>query len=328
MQPVDSIPVGDLLQRVAADASRKVLSMLEAMPAQTPELRFEKMKACMARLKKQLCQLLALLMWLRDNNVQKYLTSVRALGADVRQRQMQLDGVQDAFYYLHQSIYKRRRQALDVFFATDIIARGTYAHLPSSIFDFGGASSDMSGIPKLERAAELDMFIGCKLCLSDPISGKFDSVHVEAGQLHLRKSNSFNIALTLSAASEMAHWVVVEVEFTMEHREGEGFVDSYAHAELEKNVKTALNTLLRHKGDSAAGNMAADRSVLDTVSSLCRHVAMSLCLKLLYIQATYNSRYLSEGYSLSMYSEMEDSFVLEYSFWAHAKGRCVPCVEQ
>lgn len=323
--PVENtITVGDLMQRVAADASKKLLSMMEAMPAQTPELRFEKMKACVARLKKQLCQLLALLMWLRDDNVQKYLRSMQAMTQDIRRRNAQLDGVQDAFFFLHQSIYKRRRQALDVSFASDIMARGTYAHLPESIFDFGAESSDKcNGGMVFRDTAETNMFIGCKLCLGDPVPEKIDVVVVQDGKLMLRKNNYFEISLTLAAASELAHWVVEEVDFTVEHCTTEGFIDSYAHTQLEDNVKNALNSLVRHKSDNPLENMAADKSILSTICSLCQHVALSVHLKLLYLQALYNSRHLSEGYSSTIYSENDESFILEYAFWAHSKARCV-----
>lgn len=296
--------------------------MLEAMPAQTPELRFEKMKACIARLKKQLCQLLALLMWLRDENVQKYLSSVRNLTADIVARQMQLNGVQDAFYFLHQSIYKRRRQALDVSFASDIVARGTYAHLPASIFDFGAAATK---IKKTEAnaadTAEMNLFIGCKLCLGDPITDKIDRVDVKEGILTLTKDNAFEISLTLSERIESAHWVVNRVEFLVEHRNTEGFIDSYGHIDLEENVKNALNSFLRHKSENQVENMLADKSILNSVYCLCQHVVLSVCLKLLYIQANYNSRNLSEGYTAVSYTENEDAIVLEFSFWAHLKGR-------
>ena len=313
----ETISVGDLLQKVSSNASKKLIAVLEAMPAQTPELRYEKIKSCITKLKMQLLQLLAILMWLKEDNAQKYLQSMRLMEMDIRKREMQLDGIQDAFYYLHQSIYSRRRQPLDVAFATDIMARGTYAHLPTSIFTFKSATENTSIVID---PTGLNVFIGCKLCLSDSILNKIEKIEICNGNLVLINYKCFKVTLTLSSASEIAYWIVTDVVFTVEHRHSEGFIDSYGHKELEIATKSSLNKLLKHKSTEESVNIAADKSVLSTVCVICQHVTMSIILKLLYLQALYDSRNLSDGFTSVNYFETSEKFVFEYSFWANTKN--------
>ena len=314
------ISAGDLLQRVAAACSKRILTVLESLPAQTPELRFEKMKTMLARIKKQLFQLLAILMWLRDTNVQQFLQSGQALLSDVKRRGIQQDGLQDAFFYLHQSIYKRRRQALDVAFASDIMSRGTYAHLPRSILSFNSAEQPATSTTTTD-VSSLNMFIGCKLCLSDTIGSNFSAKSIQNGHFHAKKMNYYDISLTLSHSSENAHWIVSSLHFLVKHHSDEGFIDGFPRNPLEERIKAALNIFLQHKSDDIVENAVRDKSILESVFRMCQHTSLSVLLKLLYIQALYHSRNLSEGFSSAKYYDLEASTVLEYYFWPQAKGR-------
>lgn len=321
------VPLGDLIQKIASDVSRSLMIVLEALPAQTPELRFEKMKACIARMKKELCQLLAILMWLRDENAQKFFQSMGSVESDIRTREMQLNGVQDSFFFLHQSIYKRRRRALDVTMASDIMARGTYAHLPLSIFRFDPNLSSALAETKIDTVSpgvreELNMFIGCKLCLEEQVTPKIDELSIVNGNLIMKKSNFFEVTqLTLVEPSETAKWTVSGIHFCIEHRENHGFVDTYEHLNLENNIKKSLNNLLATSPEK--GGRGHSGNILDLVYHVCQHVSLSALLKLVFIQGLHYCRHYGEGFSEVRYTEESTRLCFEYSFWASTKFRSV-----
>ena len=68
-----SITLGDVLQKVAAKCHQELRVLIDALPAQTPELRAEKLLQAIARMKKRLVVLLALVKWLHDPRSNSFL---------------------------------------------------------------------------------------------------------------------------------------------------------------------------------------------------------------------------------------------------------------
>jgi hypothetical protein len=68
-----AITLGDLLQKISMKSFDEIKLTVEAFPAQSPELRAEKLHNTVNKAKKRFAQLYAILIWLNEEHVQKYL---------------------------------------------------------------------------------------------------------------------------------------------------------------------------------------------------------------------------------------------------------------
>eukprot|EP01041_Mallomonas_annulata_P008923 gene8923-18462_t len=211
-----SVPLGDFLQRIAMKTYEELLANLDAMLTQSPELRAEKLKLFVSRIKKRMAVAYAICSWLKEPHIKKYLESTSLLLEDVNAQQSRLNQIQDTLFYAHMGLYGKRTRPLDVVIAKDILARGTYAHLPTSIFTCGlDLTPKELNIEQLQN--DLNMFIKAKLILTVKISLEF--------------------------ASEESQWTIHEIKILIDSHNDEMLDTGYDPIPLENILSTAIRLL-------------------------------------------------------------------------------------
>ena len=328
-QSAEYIFLGDLVRRLASDSFRKLTLAIDAAPSQTPELRFEKFKLCAAKIKKQLCQVYALLVWLREDHVQKYINGAKLLTNEVQIRNtMQLNLAQDQLFYLHQGLHKRRILSLDVAMACDIMSRGTYAHLPEATFvmptsgsnsstdwDLDVMNRELSKKRKRDATNEnIDICIGYKVKFRDTVPSNC-TIEIKDGQLVITRNKFFELILTLSYDSEEAPWILTKCTIQVEHAAEEGRVDSIGRSKLESEILPLLQKAIE-------GNQKQFKPI-ERVIKISQYVASSALLKLLFLQALEVSRFFFNGFAKAEYVDNEQYSIVAFHFWTSAKNRCV-----
>jgi hypothetical protein len=315
-QDTDVVFVGDLVRQAASDCYRRLIAVIEAAAKQTPELRYEKLKSCIQRMKKHLSMMYAILIWLKEDNVQKFLSSVKLITGDMRQRSMHLNFAQDSLYFFHRSLFQRRIASLDVAFAADIIGRATYAHLPTEMFAYGDDASK----PKRQRIlvdnATLNICIGSKIRLHHSVPRECDIISIQNGQLTMGITDSFEATLSLSFDSDLAPWKVVRCAIQVKHDSSLRRMDTIGRKNIEKDLFSILQVLLAERQKQIA-------NPLEVVCNVCSHVASSAVMKLLYVQALDISRANIYGEMKVDYSEDSSKFLFGFNFWGNRRQRCV-----
>ena len=312
-QDTDVVFVGDLVRQVASDCYRRLMAVIDAAAKQTPELRYEKLKSCIQRMKKHLSMMYAILIWLKEDNVQKFLSSVKLITGDMRQRSMHLNFAQDSLYFFHRSLFQRRIASLDVGFAADIMGRGTYSHLPENTFSLGD-----SGLkPKRQRTQVdnviLDICIGSKIRIHHFVPRGCNIVNIQNGQLTMGVTDLFEVILSLWYDSDLAPWKVISCAIQVKHDLSLRRMDSIGRKNLEKDLIPILQVILAEKQRLA--------NPLEAVYNICAHVASSAVLKLMYIQSLDISRANIYGEMKVDYLEDELQFAFGFNFWGNSRQR-------
>lgn len=301
-----SIPLGDVLQKIAAHVSTDLKVLIALMAKQDPELRTLELKNFIARTKRKLLQTLALLRWLSSSNV---MASFGAL-SDFNRQLISVDGVLsrglDELYFTHFHMYAMRSRQYCVSRAMDILASKTYPFLPESVFSCGRPDfplhHDRDSTSSSVISSDLDVFIRAKLILHDPLPRDVPVKKlVTGGVLVIEYPHYFIMHLTLCELHETSRWKILGCKLLCSEDD-----DDAELIVLEKHLLRLLKKATTEATDTSAvdGAVAADPSSgpLNTSSVclrrmvlLCRHAAIGAGLRELYsrtvahLSTTYGS---------------------------------------
>ena len=291
-----SIPLGDVLQKIAAHVSTDLKVLIALMAKQDPELRTLELKNFITRTKRKLLQTLALLRWLSSSNV---MASFSAL-SDFNRQLISVDGVLsrglDELYFTHFHMYAMRSRQYCVSKAMDILASKTYPFLPASVFSCGRPDfplHDNDGNSSSVISNDLDVFIRAKLILHDSLPHDVPQVEklVAGGVLAIEYPNYFILHLTLCELHERARWKILGCKLLCCKDD-----DDVELIVLEKHLlrllkKTTMETTTTSAADGIRSTAeAVDPSGPPSISSvclrrmvlLCRHAAIGAGLRELY----------------------------------------------
>ena len=76
--------LGDFLQKAALLSYQEITDVASTFASQTPLVRAERLDAAVKKAKKRFAQIYALLNWIGESHVQKYIASTSSLLAHVR----------------------------------------------------------------------------------------------------------------------------------------------------------------------------------------------------------------------------------------------------
>jgi hypothetical protein len=265
-------------------------------------------------MRKELAQLYALMKWLQDEDVQKFLTSMDGVGRDVQARHLSLNVMQDGLFFTHQSLYGQRVRPLDVAAAADILSSGTYRDLPEAAFEFMGRSLLSLPSNSVSEASEdiMNACIASKLKLGPRLPGYIDEIDIQGGVLRVMKTSGFTLSLSLDRDLETSPWTVVGVDIGVVHQEGQGFYDGVGREALNFGLLQLLRRL-------AGGSQSPD-TILE-LCTICMHAVCSAWLRLLYLQALDGSRAgMAQGLVQAEYFETQDRSLLVFDFWRLVKN--------
>jgi hypothetical protein len=294
-----SIPLGDVLQKIAAHVSTDLKVLIALMAKQDPELRTLELKNYITRTKRKLLQTLALLRWLSSSNV---MASFSAL-SDFNRQLISVDGVLsrglDELYFTHFHMYAMRSRQCCVSKAIDILASKTYPFLPASVFSCGRPHFPLHNDNDNDRNSssvisnDLDVFIRAKLILHDPLPHDVPQVEklVAGGVLAIEYPHYFIMHLTLCELHETARWKILGCKLLCCKDDDDAELIGLEKHLLRLLKKAATEMTTTSAADGIRSTAAAvDPSGPSSISSvclrrmvlLCRHAAVGAGLRELY----------------------------------------------
>ena len=129
-----SINFGELTQKIASTCFGELQTLLEGMPRRTPEGRYQVFKDHIALVKQRFSRLQTIFNFIKEAQVKAELKKVTSMEQSLDERFGKFDRTQDELYFLHRSLYGRRKRSLNAIIAEDILVKKTYGYLPMSIF--------------------------------------------------------------------------------------------------------------------------------------------------------------------------------------------------
>ena len=241
-----SLPFGDVIKRLAVAIHSQLQNVLHNMRIQSPELRTQSLLAFISRSKRKLAQLLAITRWLDMPGVAQFFTNMSQLQLKISSRENRLNENQDALYFTHSQLFSRRIRTLDVVSAKDILARGTYPHLPASIFS---SEMPMEDVLESNDAAEtalrksLDIYLRSKLALGDAVPSDIDFSSIEKGVLKLRVTNMYELLLTLDHLDTSSPWNVLRLKLCVVSHPQESFHSVQNLSGVENDILLVLRRI-------------------------------------------------------------------------------------
>lgn len=295
-----SIPLGDVLQKIAAHVSTDLKVLIALMAKQDRELRTLELKNFIARTKRKLLQTLALLRWLSSSNV---MASFGAL-SDFNRQLISVDGVLsrglDELYFTHFHMYAMRSRQYCVSRAMDILASKTYPFLPSSVFSCGRPDFPLHDRDSSVISSDLDVFIRAKLILHDPLPRDVPVKKlVTGGVLAIKYPHYFIMHLTLCELHETARWKILGCKLlcSKDDDDAELIVLEKHLLRLLKKTTAAMEVANTNAADGIlptavasdpSGPLSINNNNNNTVCLLrrmvllCRHAAIGVGLRELY----------------------------------------------
>ena len=311
----NTISVGDFLQKLASLCFEQLQVVLAAMPSQSPELRTEKLRAYVKSTKRKLSQAYAICLWLQEEHVRIYLQSTSAMLEEIDSSTKLLNYAQDCAYFLHKNLYSQRVRPLDVVLAKDILARGTYAHLPMSIYTCG-TPIQPTKLNETDIRLELCRSIKCKLILDEEMPFELDSLVIFDGYVTLKRNFLFTLVLTLYTAHENSNWCILKCNIEVKGNAN----DLYEYELDNKDAEMKLTEILKSHFISTPDRLTSEhitspKSQLKKMIGVCSHIAYASSLRLLYVQALEVSRTYLHGFIEISFIECSDCTEFIVRFW-------------
>lgn len=241
-----SLPFGDVIKRVAFAIYNQLQNVLNNMRIQSPELRTQTLILFISRSKKKLAQLLAITRWLEMPGVSQFFSNMSQLHFKISMRENRLNENQDALYFTHSQLFSRRIRSLDVVTAKDILARGTYPHLPTSIFSNGtitGNSVEPTQSSELSLRKSLDLYLRSKLALNDEVPSDINSSTIDNGVLTIRVDNMYELMLTIDHLDICSPWNVLRLKLCVSSHFNESFHSQQNLSEVENDVLMVMRRI-------------------------------------------------------------------------------------
>jgi hypothetical protein len=342
------LTLGDLLQRVAVGVHRELEATRAAMRRMDPELRTKHLRAFVSNTMKKLMQVYAICNWI--NTQGQFFSSLNELHRQVSVLEGQLCETQDQLWWKHAQLFPMRSRPLEVVAAMDIIAAGSYTHLPSVIFTCGRLP--MPGT-KLERAGivkDLEVFIRAKIGLVDSLPVGVTDASISNGVLKMGRRGVYEVYVTLPHLAEDAPWLVLDSSIVAKSRESEEFVQGYDVNTLNWQLGTILmqrckasisviapdadtgeerssdqldKMAVENESATSSGGGGAAKGkessmgplTLTHIDQICSYVGLSAVHRLLFAQALDMSRSLWRSHLDVVFLEDLDSFELRVRAW-------------
>lgn len=222
-----SITLGDLLQRVALGVHRELEDSRMTMRGMDPELRTKFLRAFISRTLKKFAQIYAICDYLKGPTARQFFSSLNELKRQISTIETQLCETQDQLYWKHAQLFPMRSRPFEVVPAMDLLATGSYPHLPSVIFSCGRFPAPGKKLDKFALVKDLDIFIRAKLALNDPLPHGVDEATVSNGTLRMRQSDVYEVYATLTQLTEDAPWIVLDSNILARSRASESFDGGY-----------------------------------------------------------------------------------------------------
>lgn len=228
-QPIatSSITLGDLFQRVALGVHRELEQCRNSMRSMDPELRTKYLRTFVGRTLKKLAQLYAICTWLNNPNVGQFFNSLNDLKRQVVMLETQLCITQDQLFYKHAELFPMRSRPMEVEAAMDILASGTYSHLPSVIFSCGRMPKPGNLINKQLLIKDMEVFIRSKLFLYDQLPRGVTHSSISNGVLTFGMRGVYECMVTLTQLVENAAWIVLDSNICAASNPSEEFTGGY-----------------------------------------------------------------------------------------------------
>ena len=261
-----SLPFGDVIRRVAFAIYNQLQNVLHNMRIQSPELRTQSLTAFISRSKKKLAQLLAITRWLDTPGVAQFFANMTQLQLRISARENRLNENQDALYFSHSQLFSNRIRSLDVVSAKDILARGTYAHLPASMFSSGsnsGSAFDSITLSSATLEKSLNIYLRSKLTLSDSVPLGIEYSSVDNGVFTMGVRNMFELAITLQYLDIDSPWNILRLKLCVSSHSREYFHSQQDLSEVENDVLMVLRRIADKnvKSDDSTITPVVDNSV-------------------------------------------------------------------
>jgi Mediator complex subunit MED14 len=241
-----SLPFGDVIKRVAFAIYNQLQNVLHNMRIQSPELRTQTLILFISRSKKKLAQLLAITRWLEMPGVSQFFSNMSQLHFKIAMRENRLNENQDALYFTHSQLFSRRIRSLDVVTAKDILARGTYPHLPTSIFSNGtttGNSLETTQSTEISLRRSLDLYLRSKLALNDEVPSDINSSTIANGVLTITVNNMYELMLTIDYLDICSPWNVLRLKLCVSSHSNESFHSQQNLSEVENDVLMVMRRI-------------------------------------------------------------------------------------
>lgn len=241
-----TLPCGDVMKRVAYAIHNQLQNILHNMRIQSPELRTQSLISFISRSKKKLSQLLAITRWLDFAGIPQFFSNMSQLQSKISTHTNRLNENQDALYFTHSQLFSHRIRSLDVISAKDIMARGTYPHLPASIFSCGMPWEDPSQQKLYDEETlrrNLNIFLRSKLALVDPIPTDIDFSSIREGLLTLRLNGMYELTLTLDYLDFHSPWNILRFKLCVNSHARESFDYQQNVSGMETGVLTFLRSI-------------------------------------------------------------------------------------
>lgn len=222
-----STTLGDLLQRVALGVHRELEDSRVTMRSMDPELRTKFLRAFISRTLKKFAQIYAICDYLKGPTARQFFSSLNELKRQISTIETQLCETQDQLYWKHAQLFPMRSRPFEVVPAMDLLATGSYPHLPSVIFSCGRFPAPGKKLDKFALVKDLDIFIRAKLALNDPLPRGVDEATVSNGTLRMRQADVYEVYATLTQLTEDAPWIVLDSNILARSRASESFDGGY-----------------------------------------------------------------------------------------------------
>jgi hypothetical protein len=304
-----SISLGDLLQKVSQKSYEELKILLESFPAQSLQLRGEKLSLILNKIKKRYAQLYALLNWLTEDHVRNYLSSTRELLNDVLDQSIRYHIKQDAFYYLHSSLYGQRIKSIEINEAYELILQQSDKKLPTSIENCQEKVIPELDLKENEIEKQLEIMIRSKLLLDEKLLVTFDKAMIKKGVLTLCRNHYFEIRLSLKELDDWtAPWSILSVNILTHNHENERLIGDSDPQEINTASMKMICKLIALPAELVPLPLTQIHQVLS-------YVSLSQALRILYVQALDMTRTSLIGIADAVYVETTEKISFLCPFW-------------
>jgi hypothetical protein len=205
-------PLGDAMRRLSFDIFSEVKSIQVLMRGLDPDMRTVELKNWIARSKRKLMQLYALMRWLSLPNASSLFRSVADFTLNLSTVDANMVRSLDELYFAHAVVFSMRSRPYELQRAKEVLCKSTYTALPSSLFEPGRPEVPLT-LEGHTVLSDLDIFIRLKLALVDPLPTDMPLVaSVDSGILCIEYTSYFVLSLSLSCMDEGAPWFVLKCE--------------------------------------------------------------------------------------------------------------------
>lgn len=279
------IALGDSIEQISKCLYYELDILLNNMKNQDPEFRTQQLRSYLLKARKVIAQLQSITKWLQSNEVKKFFVQSYELEVQLKTIKESIVLGQDSLYFIHRDMFPKRSRPLEVKVAKDVLCSGTYSFLPESVIHVG-----MSELPTLmEKESvinDLNIFIQAKMILDDKIPIiQHLSFQVFDGKLIITYAKLYQLYLTLSSLTEKADWIVLGTKILVKSHISENYNVAYDQFLTEKSLVDVLRYY-----SSLSTNESKSIMTLDKLHILSYHYAISVAIRLMYIQALDLSR--------------------------------------